>query len=166
MTGSPRLRCGQSTCAGVQSVPASARRQSGGLVGVGRRGFCGRQGTGSAGLAECRVRLLPLVPRGSRVDGCPRESAKPQVSGLVMVHFGSVRTAVGHRFRGSCITLVHHFAPVTGDPVAADADMLKDLTCREDMLAFGSILTCCLFATAYLGCRTWTWQSASRRCAA
>ena len=36
----------------------------------------------------------------------------------------------------SCITLVHHFAPIAGDPVTADLDVFGDLTGREDMFSF------------------------------
>ena len=66
----------------------------------------------------------------------------------------------------SCITFVHHFGPITGDPVAADLDVLKDLTRLEDMLAFGRILNVLRICNSLVDCWAWTWPSASRRCAA
>ena len=65
----------------------------------------------------------------------------------------------------SCITLVHHFGPITGDPVAADLDVLKDLTRLEDMLAFGPILNVLRICNTLVDWWAWTWQNASRRCA-
>lgn len=66
----------------------------------------------------------------------------------------------------SCITLVHHFGPITGEPVAADLDVLKDLTRLEGMLAFGPLLSVLRICNGLVDWRTWTWQSASRLCAA
>lgn len=64
----------------------------------------------------------------------------------------------------SCITLVHHFGPITGDPVAADLDVVDDLTRRENMLAFRQILNMLRICNTRVGWWAWTSQSASRRC--
>ena len=86
------------------ALPPPARRQPRRLVGVGAGSVRGSPASRRTGTAERRVRRVPLVPRGSRVDGCRRKSTKPQVSGLVVVRAESASVAVGHRFRG----FVHH----------------------------------------------------------